>query len=136
MQGDIQSTAQAIGHALAPRDGPVHRRPSDSEPKRDLESHLASTNFVASRVTTDNSNKRERINLKLIENRCYSADCTPAELQGETLGPSSERTIMVEVLSAGREVVGGNVILETGVAILFPQVLRGSLRPSLQRAHH
>lgn len=58
----------------------VHRRSSDSETRRHLESHLASTNFVASRVTTDNSNIRERISLKLNENRCYSADCTPSTL--------------------------------------------------------
>src|SRR5690606_25648086 len=48
LQGDIQSTPQAIRHALALRHGTIHRGLSDREPKWDLESRLESLDIVAS----------------------------------------------------------------------------------------
>lgn len=76
-------------------------------------------------LTLRTSATANEILIKSLSTSCNCLRVKPAELQGETLGPSSERTIMVEVLSAGREVVGGNVILETGAGDFISASITG-----------
>lgn len=63
--------------------------------------------------------------IKSLSTDCNCLRVQSAELQGEIVGPSSERTVNVEVLSAGREVIGGNVIVETGAGDFISASITG-----------